>query len=49
MTKIQAFIDPATVLFMFVLSFLFEVVCGLFKWKRTCADLLSFVYFYIVL
>ena len=32
-----SFIDPAIVLSMLMLSFIFVIVCGLFEWKRTCA------------
>jgi hypothetical protein len=28
-----SFIDPALVLSMFMLSFIFVIVCGLFEWK----------------
>ena len=40
----RAFIDPAIVLFMFMLSFVVVILCGLFEWKRICAGFLSFVY-----
>ena len=34
---------------MFMLSYIFVIVCGLFAWKRICADLfLLFVYIYII-
>jgi len=28
--------DPAIVLSIFMLSFVFVIVCGLFEWKRIC-------------
>ena len=36
---LRTFIDPAVaiVLSMFMLSFIFVIVCGLFEWKRICA------------
>jgi hypothetical protein len=38
-----AFIEPAIVLSMFLLSSIFVMVCGLFEWKRICV-----FFFYIV-
>jgi hypothetical protein len=38
------FIDLAIVLSMFMLLFIFVLICGLFEWKRKCADFLLFVY-----
>jgi hypothetical protein len=29
---------------MFMLSYIFVIVCGLFEWKRICKGLLSFVF-----
>jgi hypothetical protein len=29
-----SFIDPTIVLSMFMLSFIFKIVCGLFEWKQ---------------
>jgi hypothetical protein len=36
---VQTFTDPAIVLSMFMLSFIFVIVCGLFEWKQICAGL----------
>ena len=33
---IRAYTDPAIVLSMFMLSFIFVTECGLFEWKRIC-------------
>ena len=32
---------------IFLLSFIFLIVCGLFEWKLICANFLSFVYMYM--
>jgi hypothetical protein len=34
---------PAVVLSMFMLSFIFMIVCGHFEWKQICAGFLLFV------
>ena len=39
----------AIVLFMFILSSIFVIVCGLFERKRICAVFLSFVYICIAI
>ena len=39
-------IDPAIVLFMFMLSFVFVIVCGFLEWKRICAGFFI-VYLYM--
>ena len=45
---IQAFVDPAIVLFMFMLSFIFViVVLCLFEWKRLWKVFYRFFFFYI--
>jgi hypothetical protein len=36
---ILLFTDPDIVLSMFILSFMFVIVCGLFEWKRISAGL----------
>jgi len=41
--------DPAIVLSMLMLSFIFLIECGLFDWKRNCAGFLLFVYIGIVI
>jgi len=41
--ELLAFIDPAIVLSMCMLSIIFVIVCSLFEWKRICAGILSFV------
>ena len=42
----RSFIDPAIVLSMFMLSFIFVIVCGLFEWERICAGFLFIVCLY---
>ena len=44
-----SYIDPAIVLSMFMLSFIFVIVYVRLEWKRICAGLVSFVYIYIVI
>jgi hypothetical protein len=42
----HAFIDPAIVLSMFMLSFILLIVSGLFERKRICAGFVLLVYIY---
>jgi hypothetical protein len=42
-TQLRAFIDPGIVLSMFMLSFIFVIVCGLFVWTRVCVGLFIYV------
>jgi len=44
--QIIVFIDPATALSMFMLSFKFVIQCLLFEWKQICAVCLI-VCFYV--
>ena len=43
-----AFIDPGIVLFMFMLPFIFVIVCGGFLVKRICAGSLLCVCMYVL-
>ena len=44
--SLQAFLEPAIVSSMFMLSFLFVMACGLSRWKQIFAFFLSFVFMY---
>jgi hypothetical protein len=48
-SQLRAFIYTAIILSMFMLSFIFVIVCDLFEWKQICAGFISLVYICIVL
>ena len=44
--KLRAFTDPAIVLSMFMLQFIFVIACDLFEWKQICRFLSICLYMY---
>ena len=48
-SKLGAFIDPVSVLFVLMLSFIFVIVYGPSEWKRICAGFFGFFSFLYVL
>ena len=48
-TALRAFIDPAFVLSMFMLSFIFVIVCGIFSERESFRFVLLFLYICITI